>query len=142
MQQLLTLKLKIMKKLFLILTLVLGLATTSSCGGDKANTEKTQEEVAEAAKDTDFDIDRLKEMTDANKKEFTKDDVEFLLDQAEILADQTRGMTKEQKQEYLSKLDKDKAGAVMVIAFALASAQKTGAMTPDQIERYQEMQKE
>ena len=51
-------------------------------------------------------------------------------------------MTKEQKQDYLSKLDKDKAGAAMVIAFALASAKKTGAMIPDQLERYQEMQKE
>ena len=51
-------------------------------------------------------------------------------------------MTKEQKQDYLSKLDKDKAGAVMVIAFALAAAKKTGAMIPDQLERYQEMQKE
>ena len=63
-------------------------------------------------------------MTDANKKEITEEDVEFLLKQAEIHTEQTKGMTKEQKQDYLSKLDKDKAGAVMVIAFAHASAKK------------------
>lgn len=113
-----------MRKLLLLFTLALGVVAFSSCSGEKTSSEKTQEEVTEAAKDTDFDIDRLKEMTDANKKEFTEDNVEFLLEQAEILAKQTKGMTKEQKQDYLSKLDEDKAGAVMVIAFALASAKK------------------
>lgn len=60
---------QIMRRLLLLFTLALEVVAFSSCSGEKSNSEKTQEEVAETAKDTDFDIDRLKVMTDANKKE-------------------------------------------------------------------------
>ena len=61
-----------MRRLLLLFTLALEVVAFSSSSGEKSNSEKTQEEVAETAKDTDFDIDRLKVMTDANKKEITE----------------------------------------------------------------------
>ena len=116
--------------------------TFSSCSDGKTTVTNADGEVTEVKADKlkSLDFQGIQDLLDSKKKELTEADVDFLLDQMEIIVDKTEGMSKKEYEEYFTNLSGDEQGALMVLGFGLAGAEKSGKLTDSQKKRFEELE--
>lgn len=68
------------------------------------------------------DTDRIMQYTNEPEKELTENDFDFLIDQMEEIKNMTKGMDKEQANEFYRNLPEDQRNAIVVVNLLLMSS--------------------
>lgn len=110
--------------------------TKEQPGSDAAAPEKVEAEAPAR-----LDLDKINAMKDKKAADMTSSDYDFLLDQLESIFKPTEGMTKKERKQYISGLDKDVQGAMLFIGLTMASAHKAGTLSERQTTRFTDMEK-
>lgn len=133
-----------MKKTFSMMTAIIFAVAMLSCAGsgDSKPTDGSQQEISEVVEPAPavLDVDRLAALKDKDAKDMTADDYDFLIDQMEIIFKPTDGMTSKERKAYVRGLDKDTQGYMILIGMSVAQANKRGALTEKQIQRFKELE--
>ncbi|WP_301186818.1 hypothetical protein [Paramuribaculum intestinale] len=87
-----------------------------------------------------LEMERIKSYTESDGSDLTSADYDFLLGQLEILVDKTKDMTPEQRKDWAANLTQDEQGALIVIGFALAGAEKQGKLSEKQTRFFKELE--